>query len=137
MADFSLSGIMDAIAATITTALPPGVRSFAWPTSDITTPAAVVAYPEDEIDFDVTYGDGLNHAVFPVYVCVGQANDKAARDAISTYVSSTSVKAIKAALDGDLGGEVQSAAVTGCAITQIVIGAVDYLAARFDLDVYA
>jgi hypothetical protein len=136
MADFDLSAIMDAIAVRAGAALPTGTRMYAYPAADIAVPALVVAYPEDQIDFDITYGDGLNHAVFPVYVAVGQANDKAARDAISKYISSDGQRAIKAALDGTLGGVVQSAAVEGCTIAQLAIGALEYLAARFDLDVY-
>jgi hypothetical protein len=44
---------------------------------------------------------------------------------------------IKDALDGTLGGAVQTARVTDCQVEKLPIGAVEYIAAKFMIEVYS
>ncbi len=132
----NLAAVMDAIAAAATTAMPSQTRIHAWPVGTAVPPALVVAYPEDDIDLTAA-GDGTCEATFPVYVVVGRPEEKASRDLLDLYVSGSGARAVEAALDGNLGGAVQSCAVQSVRIVMFTLGAVDHLAARFAVDVIA
>jgi hypothetical protein len=129
----NVSSVMDAIAARIVAA---GVttRAYAWPTGSIQPPCAIVGYPE-ELEFDATFGRGSDRAVFPVWMVCGNVSDRSARDVLSGYI--TGGTGIKDALDGTLGGAVQTARVTDCQVEKLPIGAVEYIAAKFMIEVYS
>lgn len=109
-------------------------RAYGWPAESVQPVCLVVGYPTS-IDFDASFGRGSDRAVFPCWVIVGKAHERTTRDAISQYV--TGATGIKEALDGDLGGAVQTARVTDCQIEAIAVGAVEYLAARIDVEIYS
>lgn len=135
MALDNLGEIMDAIASAITTAdTPITLRAQAWPAESVQPPMVVVGYPES-IDFDVTFKRGADKCTIPVYFVVGKLTTRAARDAISAVIAGAG--SVKELLDGNLGGKVQTLRVTDCRPESIKIGGVDYLAARFDAEVYA
>lgn len=133
MAALQLAATMQAIADTIVSE---GVttRAYAWPSGQIQPPCAIVGYPE-QIDFDATFGRGSDRAVFPVWMVCGNVSDRTARDVLSGYI--TGATGIKDALDGNLGGAVQTARVTDCQVEKTTIGAVEYISARFDIEVYS
>jgi hypothetical protein len=93
-----LGDLMDAIALRV----PRGAtgRVYAWPVETISPPCAVVAYPNDPIDFDLTYGRGSDRLRIPLYFMVGKAVERTARDALSGVL--TGATGIKDALDGAL-----------------------------------
>lgn len=133
MSTFNLSTIMDAIANTakaaniVTTAFP-------YPPASIAGQCLVVGYPED-ISFDVTFRGGSHKLTIPVWYIVGRGIDKSSRDALSAIISG--VKGTKEALDGNLGGAVQTCTVTDCKVVPALgIGAVEYLAAEFTLVIH-
>lgn len=128
-----MAAVMDALAARILAA---GVttRAHAWPVGAVQPPCAIVGYPE-EIEFDATFGRGSDRAVFPVWMVCGNVSDRTARDVLSGYI--TGATGIKDALDGNLGGVVQTARVTDCQIEKTTIGAVEYIAARFQIEVFS
>lgn len=133
MSALDLAVVMQAIADTIIEA---GVteRAYGWPVKKAQVPAAIVSYPEDDIEFDVTFGRACDKAIFPVFIAVGNVHDQSARDVLSTYI--TGARGIKDALDGDLGGAVQTARVTSCAVDVITLGGIEYLAAKLLIEVY-
>lgn len=134
MAALVLSTVMDAIADAIRNE---GVtdRVYEWPSDQVSPPCAVVGYPRDEdIEFDVTYGRGSDRAVFPIYLMVGRVSERAARDRLSTLL--TGATGLKDHLDGNLGGAVQTARLKTVRIEEVTVGAVAYLAAVADLEVY-
>jgi hypothetical protein len=131
MAKIDLDATMDAIAARIEAA---GVteRAYSWPSASVSIPCAIVGYPT-RIEFDLTFQDGSDELVFPIWFLVGKVSDKAARKKLSDILRGAT--GIKDALDGNLGGVVQTARVTDGTIETVSVSAIDYLSARFDLEV--
>jgi hypothetical protein len=109
-------------------------RAYAWPVETVTVPCAVVGYPTS-LDFDATFNRGSDNAIHPVYFVVGKVSDRTARDELSGIIAN-SIN-IKTAIDGTLGDVVSSANVTDCQIQEITIGAVQYIAARFEIEIYS
>lgn len=122
---------MDAIAA----ALVSGgcvTRAYGYPASVVQKGDAAVGLPE-RVEFDMTFGRGLESAVIPVWVVCGQPGDKRTRDEVSRLVGSATD--VKSALDGDLGGVVSSLRVTDCSIETYEATGGIYVAVRFDCEV--
>lgn len=97
-----LAATMDALAAAVVDG---GVtaRAYPWPVESAEPPCAIVAYPEAPIDFDRTFARGSDTATFPIYVLVGKAHDRSARDRLSVVI--TGATGVKDALDGPLEAE--------------------------------
>ena len=131
MTRLDLNAVMDGIAARLRTGgfVP---KVYEWPSESPTPPCAIVGYPET-IEWDFTFADASDRASFPVWLVVGRVSDRTARDRISDLISG--VNSIKALLDGNLGGVVQTCRVEDCSVENVSINAVDYLAAKFTLDV--
>ncbi len=127
-----LAAIMDAILEQVLdgTDIKTG---YAYPAESINPPCAVVGYPE-EIEFDATFGSVNNRLKIPVHIAVGKVHDRSARDRISVLIAG--VGSLKAALDGDLGGVVQTCRVTECEISTLTVAGVEYLSARLLLDIF-
>jgi hypothetical protein len=124
---------MDGIKATLESE---GVtkRAYEWPTESVNPPCAVVGYPTT-LEFDTVFQRGGDRAVIPVWILVGKVSDRTARDELSTLI--TGATGVKDALDGDLGGACQTARVTDCTVETVAIAGVNYLSARFDVEVYS
>lgn len=99
MSALVLATVMPAIAHALVTA---GVveRAYYRPQEGIRPVCAVVEYPEDEIDFDVTFGNGASSAAFPVSVVLGLQQDEATFLAVSAFMNGP-VGLVKAAIEGD------------------------------------
>ncbi len=112
--------------------------AYGWPNAIVQKGQAAVGYPTS-VDFDMTFGRGLESVVIPVWVVCGYPGDKATRDEISRLIASaTDVKdALEAA---DLGSAVDSLRVTDCAVEMYQPNPVAqpdtwYLSVRFDCEV--
>lgn len=123
-----LGDVMDALAVRLDTIA--GLRVHAYPPDTIAPPAAVVTYP-GAIDFDGTYGRGMDSLELPVIVLVGKVSDRASRDAISRYADGSGSASIKAVLESGTYTAFDSIRVSKCTFDVIAIGAVEYLAATF------
>lgn len=128
-----LNAVMDAIGTRLGTVT--GLRVYDYAADAAAPPAAIVSLPET-VEYDSVMGRGADRVVIPITVLVGKVSDRAARDVIGQYVSGEGSKSIKAAVDGDLGGTAHTARVTGARIDVVTIGAVDYLGASFECEVY-
>lgn len=128
-----LNATMDALGAALATIT--GLRVTDYPASTAAVPAAMVGLPTT-LEYDSTKGRGLDHVVIPITLLVGNVVDRSARDALSAYLAGSGASSIKAALDGKLGGVVQTARVMGARIEVVTLGGVDYLGATFDVDIY-
>ncbi|HVW34048.1 MAG TPA: hypothetical protein VHL53_16045 [Acidimicrobiia bacterium] len=136
MGGIELAAVMDAIAANL--AAVTGLRCYEWPTDSAAPPAGIVGYPE-RITYDMTYGRGADRATFPVWILLGAASSRTARDDLSQYLSASSALEIKQALDGRLPVDGQPTVHT-CVVTEAVpdaypVNGVLYLAAKLTLDV--
>lgn len=124
---------MDAIGTRLATIT--GLRVADYPSDSANPPQAIVSLPET-VEYDAVMGRGADRVVIPVTVLVGRVSDRAARDLIAQYVSGTGPMSVKAAIDGDLAGSAQTVRVSGATLNVVTIGAVDYLGASFDVEVY-
>lgn len=130
-----LNAAMDAIGATLKTI--PGLRVYDYPPDAIAVPAAVVAFP-DAVEYDRTYRAGSDSAVFTVHIVVGKMSDRASRDAVGAYVGRAG-PSVKTTLEADptLGGAIQTLRAERAQLVTMTVGGVEYLAASFDVEVYA
>lgn len=137
MGQMNLAGTMTAIANALKNG---GVvaRAWDWPNSVVQRGQAVVGYPE-AVEFDVTFGRGLERATFPVWVIAGLANEERTRDELSRLISgATDVKdALESASPG---GVYSSLRVIDCRVetydaTPDAEKRTYYVSARFDCEV--
>lgn len=130
-----LKATLDAIGVRLGTIA--GLRVYDYPPDSVAAPAAVVGYP-DTVTYDETMARGTDSCVIPVTVLVTSGSDRAARDALSPYLSGTGAQSIKAAVDGSLGGLVKDARVARADIPAgVIVAGITYDAAEFSVEVYA
>jgi hypothetical protein len=89
-----------------------------------------------EIDFDRTFGRGMDELVFRPVLLVGRADDMAAQDRLNAFLSGGGPSALKAALeaDGTLGGvcdDLHVRRVTGR--RQYTVGEATYVGAELEI----
>ena len=129
-----MAGIMDALAGATPSAIT--TRTYAHPVGSLVPPAVVVGYPTD-LEYDAVFGRGADIVTFPVFYVCGMVDDANARDLVSAVISGTNE--IKAAIEGNatLYTKVDTARVKSATFQSISIGAVEMIAVRFDVEVYA
>lgn len=131
-----LNAVMDAIGVRLVGVT--GLRVYDYAADAASPPAAIVALPE-VVEYDVVAGRGSDRVVIPVTVLVGKVDSRSARDKLASFVSGSGGQSIKAAVEGGdppLGGAAQTVRVTEARIDVVTIGAVEYLGASFDVEVY-
>lgn len=101
---------------------------FSFPPRTAQPPFAFVNLPS--VSYDLTFGRGTDRFTFEVYVCVGQQLDEASRDLLADYVSTSSDRSIKNAIELHRPG----VRVTGVTFTSIELGSGGYAAAVFVVD---
>lgn len=131
-----LNATMDALGIRLGTIA--GLRVYDYPPDVIAEPAGVIAYPE-AVEYDQTYAGGADRATFPVHVLTGKVSDRASRDRIGAYVARAGGSSVKTTLEAEptLGGVVDSLRVERATFSTMTVAAVEYLAATFDVEVYA
>ncbi len=131
-----LNATMNALGSRLATIA--GLRVVDYPADGISPPAGVVSYPES-VDYDETYRAGADRATFPVHVLTGKVSDRASRDRIGAFVARSGASSVKTTLEADptLAGAVASLRVQRATFSTITVGAVDYVAATFDVEVIA
>lgn len=98
-----------------------GLRTTAIGADGPVAPPAAVQYLPDRIDFDLTYGRGMDKATdLIVVVFVGKANLRSAVKAIAPYVAGSGTSSIKQKLD------TATAAYASCADFQVLYAEIDY-----------
>jgi len=127
-----LADVMDEVATRLDTIT--GLRVSAHPPDEIQPPAAVVTYP-DTYDFDSTYARGTDALELPVAILVGKVSTRSARDQLSAYVSGSGASSIKAVLESGTYTAFDTIHVAKVAFDVIQVGAVEYLAATFTLNI--
>jgi hypothetical protein len=134
MAEFDLATVMDAIANQLTSANIVAV-AHAWPVPAFNPPCAIVGWPS-KIDFDMTFKRGADVLTFPIWFAVSEVHEESGRAALSTVISGA--VGIKTALDGNLGGVIDSGEVQDCVIEYLEMpNGPTYLTAKFTYEVIA
>lgn len=111
-----------------------GLRVSAYPAGNVTPPAAMVLFP-DEIDYDQTYGRGMDRMTLPVLVIDGVPTERQTRDRIAAYAAGSGAASVKAVLESGTYTQFHTVVVTRVEFPAATIGGQDYAAAMFDLDI--
>lgn len=128
-----MNDVADELAARLDTIT--GLRVSDHPPASVVPPAGIVSYP-DRIDFDETYGRGMDRIRdWPVVIVVGKATDRTARTRVYEYAAATGAKSVKAVLESGTYTSFDEIRVASCQFDVVTIGAIDYIAAMFTLDI--
>jgi hypothetical protein len=116
----------------------PGLRTTTETPDTISPPIAIINV--SNVNYDRTFMRGLDEYNFVVTVIVGRVGERSAQRLLDSYVSTTGTSSVKLAveLDRTLGGKCDTLRVTDMRnYGSLVIGEVTYLAAEFNVVVYA
>lgn len=130
----NVGAVMDELAARIRQAPSLAGRTYAWPPGTVTPPAAIVPYP-DRIDFDQTYGRGVDRMTGSFVIVVGRPTDRQTRDQLTKYVDGIGAESMKVLVDGGVYTSCDSVSITAAEFDVVTIGSTDYLAAIFGIDI--
>jgi hypothetical protein len=115
-----------------------GLRTTTETPDTISPPIAIVNVAN--VNYDRTFQRGLDEYNFVITVIVGRVGERSAQRLLDSYVSTTGSSSVKLAieLDRTLGGKCDSLRVTDMRnYGSLVIGEVTYLAAEFNVVVFA
>lgn len=125
--------VMDELAARLAT-IGGGLRVHAHPPDTVAAPAAIVTYP-DALEYDKTYGRGMDQMNPGVVVLVGKVSSRAARDRIAKYCAGSGTSSFKQVLESGTYVRFDTIRVVSVAFDIIAVSAVEYLAATFTLEI--
>lgn len=116
----------------------PGLRTTTETPDTISPPIAIVNV--SNVNYDRAFMRGLDEYNFVVTVIVGRVGERSAQRLLDSYVSTTGTASVKLAieLDRTLGGVCDTLRVTDMRnYGSLVIGEITYLAAEFNVVVFA
>jgi hypothetical protein len=115
-----------------------GLRTTTETPDTISPPIAIVNVAN--VNYDRTFQRGLDEYNFVITVIVGRVGERSAQRLLDSYVSTAGTSSVKLAieLDRTLGGKCDSLRVTDMRnYGSLVIGEITYLAAEFNVVVFA
>jgi hypothetical protein len=115
-----------------------GLRTTTETPDTISPPIAIINVAN--VNYDKAFARGLDEYNFVVTVIVGRVGERSAQKLLDSYVSTTGNPSVKLAieLDKTLGGKCDTLRVSDMRnYGSLVIGEVTYLAAEFNVIVYA
>lgn len=115
-----------------------GLRTTTETPDTISPPVAIVNVAN--VNYDRAFQRGLDEYNFVITVIVGRVGERSAQRLLDSYVSSTGASSVKLAVESDktLGGKCDSLRVSDMRnYGSLVIGEITYLAAEFNVVVYA
>ncbi len=125
----NLADVMDEV-ATVMSGLT-RINVHAVPPGSITPPAGIVGYP-DSIDFDQTYGRGVDQITdLSIWVVTGKVTDKTARDRVAAWSAGSGPESIKARMQAHTWISCDDLTVTAVTFSTVDIGGQEWLAAEF------
>lgn len=128
-----LSDVMDDLAVRLRS-IPAFREVAAYPKGSVTPPAAIVSYPE-EYNPNLSYNRGAARVTMPVWVVVGKASERTARDLLSQFVDGEGAASVIAVLQADGYTAFDSLLVSNVEFAPFTISDIDYIAAVFDCDI--
>jgi hypothetical protein len=130
----NLSDVADEISAQLDTIA--GLRCFAYQPETINPPTAIVLNPvPGGIEYDQTYGRGMDRITLPLLLVVGAAANRSAQAAVRLYCDGSGASSVKAVLQAGTYASFHTIRVTTGGVDGVTIGGQEYLAAFFDLDI--
>lgn len=112
-----------------------GLRVHIAAPGTVTPPAAVVAYPT-QIDYDGTYGRGMDTMTVPVVVMIGRPTDRATVELLSAYCDGSGAKSVKAVLQAGTYTAFDGLRVRGAEFDALSMAGTEYMTALFELDIW-
>jgi hypothetical protein len=115
-----------------------GLRTTTETPDTISPPIAIINV--SNVNYDRAFQRGLDEYNFVITVIVGRVGERSAQRLLDSYVSPVAPSSVKLAieLDRTLGGKCDSLRVTDMRnYGSLVIGEITYLAAEFNVVVYA
>jgi hypothetical protein len=116
----------------------PGLRTTTETPDTISPPIAIVNVTN--VNYDKAFQRGLDEYNFAITLIVGRVGERSAQKLLDSYVSTTGASSVKLAieLDKTLGGKCDTLRVTDMRnYGSLVIGEITYLAAEFNVVVFA
>ncbi len=112
-----------------------GLRVYNYPPNSVESPAAVISIPETP--YDLTTSESGFQWTFDVWVFVGKADDRTAAAKILTYLDSTGISSIRAAIEADrtLGDRCDSVSVLSADPQIASVAGTEYLAIQYIVEV--
>jgi hypothetical protein len=110
-----------------------GLRCFAYPPDSIEPPTFLVELPET-IDFDGTYGRGVDSLTLPAMLLVARSDDRTSVKNLLPYVDGSGAKSIKAVLESGTYTAMDTVHVSQCELAVYTFAAVNYLGADFTIN---
>jgi hypothetical protein len=114
-----------------------GLRNATWASASVTPPALMAGWPE-RVEFSGTYQRKQTRVPdLPLLVVVGRASGRVSAKRLGEFVAETGTKSVPAKIMARAGLWVACDMVDVKSVTfpAVSIGAIDYLAAEFHLDV--
>jgi hypothetical protein len=115
-----------------------GLRTTTETPDTISPPVAIINVAN--VNYDRTFARGLDEYNFVITVIVGRVGERSAQRLLDSYVSPVAPSSVKLAieLDRTLGGKCDTLRVTDMRnYGSLVIGEITYLAAEFNVVVFA
>lgn len=130
-----VSSVLSALATQLDTIS--GLRVYDYQIGSVAVPAAIVGFPT-EIEYDLSANRGQDHMELEVAVLAGKVSDRTAMDVLSAYVDGSGSASVKQVLEANnrTYTAFSRVRVRSCSIEMVSVGAVEYLAAIFMLDIY-
>lgn len=131
---------LENVAAELTTQLDTieGLRPYGYPPDSISVPSgggvAVLSLPTD-IDFDKTYGRGMDRITWPLLVIVGKVTDRTVPERLYPYLSGSGASSIKAVLEAGSYTSLHTLRVGRAEPDVITWQGTEYVGAVFELDI--
>lgn len=127
-----VSDVMDELAARLSSI--PDLRVHDMPMGTVSPPAVLIGYPE-EIVYGMTGGRGMDQMMVPVIVVVGRPFERSSKELFSSLTSGDDSAIVRALRTGATTSVLHVARVVRASADVYTIGAVDYLAVVFDVEV--
>lgn len=113
-----------------------GLHVHAYPPGSVSPPCAVVLNPRTgDIQYDQTYGRGMDRITLPLLVVAGRATERGANKTIRLYCDGSGTSSVKAVLEAGTYTAFHTIRVMTAGVDGVTWGGVEYLAALFDIDI--
>lgn len=110
------------------------INVFRYPPKNLDPPAAIIAYPESA-NYAASYGRGMDRLAIPVVIVGGNVADESTALRMAGYLSGSGATSIKTLIDGGTYTACDDVTVTTAELDIYTIGAIDYIAAIFTVEV--
>jgi len=126
-----LNDVVDELVTQLRTIDP--LRVHSEPPGTVNPPAAVISWPD--VQFDGTYGRGMDTLTLPLVLVVGKTSERISRKTVNAYVNGSGPKSVKDVLEAGTYTAFDFVRVTSVNFAVDTLGGVEFLAAVFSLEI--